>query len=220
MLDALYADALALLTDWRPPTAEAAVALDRTLRLLRDGGPAAMTRAHRAGHLTASALVLDSTGDRVLLCLHGQFRRWVQLGGHCEPDDRSLAGAARREATEESGIPGLWLDPTPIDLDIHPVSCQGRSLHHDVRFAAVAPAGAIERVSAESVELGWFRPDALPAPLADATAHLVAPALAVFGRSFPRGWAVAGESGDAAASVDAVTDTGAPPPPPAPRRSP
>ncbi|GIG89421.1 NUDIX hydrolase [Plantactinospora endophytica] len=182
MPDALYDDATALLTGWRPPTAEAAAALDRTLRLLREAGPAAMTRAHRAGHVTASALVLDATGTRVLLCLHGRFRRWVQLGGHCEPGDGTLAGAALREATEESGISGLWLDPTPIDLDIHEVSCQGGSLHYDVRFAAVAPAGAVERVSPESVELGWFPPDALPAPLAGATAQLVAPALAAFAR--------------------------------------
>ncbi|MGI5212214.1 NUDIX hydrolase [Plantactinospora sp. CA-290183] len=183
MLEALYADAVALLTDWRPPTPAARAALEETLRLLHDGGPAAMTRAHRAGHVTASALVLDATGERVLLCLHGRFRRWVQLGGHCEPEDLTLAGAALREATEESGIEGLRLDPVPIDLDIHPVACQGGSLHHDVRFAVVAPPGAVERVSPESVELGWFAPDALPEPLADATAQLVAPALASLRRS-------------------------------------
>jgi len=183
--EALYADTLTLLTDWRPPTAGAAAALDRTRRLL-DDGPVALTRAHRPGHVTASTLVLDSTGSRVLLCLHGRYRAWVQLGGHCEATDRTLAGAALREATEESGIDGLRLDPVPIDLDIHPVSCAGGSLHHDVRFAAFAPPGAVERVSTESVELGWFPPDALPEPLLDATEQLVAPALAAFRRSFPR----------------------------------
>ncbi|MEE6257615.1 NUDIX hydrolase [Plantactinospora sonchi] len=184
MLDSLHSDAVALLTAWQPANPTAADARDRTLKLLADG-PVAMTRAHRPGHVTASTLVVDATGSRVLLCLHGKYRRWAQLGGHCEPDDLTVAGAALREATEESGITGLRLDPVPIDVDIHPVSCQGGSFHHDVRFAAIAPPGAVERVSAESLELGWFAPDALPEQLLDATEQLVAPTLAAFAAAFP-----------------------------------
>jgi len=177
----LHADATALLNRWTPTSPAAAVARDRTLELLA-AGPVAMSRGHRAGHVTASALVLDATGRRVLLCLHGKFRKWVQLGGHCEPVDQALAAAALREATEESGIAGLVVDPEPIDVDIHPVACQGGSLHYDVRFAVLAPAGASERVSAESEALGWFPPDRLPEPLAHATEQLVAPALAALAR--------------------------------------
>ena len=47
-------------------------------------------------------------------------------------------------------------------------------MHYDVRFAALAPPGAVGRISAESRELAWFAPDALPAPLGDATDRLVA----------------------------------------------
>ncbi|MEV4808611.1 NUDIX hydrolase [Micromonospora avicenniae] len=179
---ALHADATALLTGWTPTSPAAGIARERTLALLA-AGPVAMSRAHRPGHVTASALILDDTGGRVLLCLHGKFHRWVQLGGHCEPGDRTLAGAALREATEESGIPGLRIDPVPIDVDIHPVTCQGGSLHYDVRFAIVAPAGAVEHVSDESTALGWFPPEQLPEPLADGTVQLVAPALAALRRS-------------------------------------
>lgn len=181
MPDALYADAVAVLTGWAPTSAAAADARDRTLRLLA-AGPVAVTRDHRLGHVTASALVLDPTGDRVLLCLHGKFHKWVQLGGHCEAGDLTLAGAALREATEESGIADLRLDPVPIDMDVHPVGCHGGSLHYDVRFAAIAPPGAVERLSAESAALRWFPPDRLPEPLADATERLVAPALAALRR--------------------------------------
>ncbi|MEV0805165.1 NUDIX hydrolase [Micromonospora sp. NPDC050200] len=181
---ALHADAVALLSGWAPTSPTAAEARDRTLELLA-AGPVALSRSHRPGHVTASALVLDAAGDRVLLCLHGKFRRWVQLGGHCEPTDRTLAGAALREATEESGIAGLAVDPVPIDVDIHPVACQGGSLHHDVRFAVFAPPGAVERVSDESEALGWFPPDRLPEPLASGTVQLVAPALAALRRRRP-----------------------------------
>ncbi|MFF5176025.1 NUDIX hydrolase [Micromonospora sp. NPDC000089] len=177
----LHGDATAVLSAWTPTSPAAAAARDRTLELLA-AGPAALGRGHRSGHVTASALVLDPTGSRVLLCLHGKLRRWVQLGGHCEPGDRTLAGAALREATEESGIPGLVVDPLPIDVDVHPVACQGGSLHYDVRFAVFAPAGAVERVSDESEALGWFPPDRLPEPLAGGTTQLVAPALAALRR--------------------------------------
>ncbi|WP_307804386.1 NUDIX hydrolase [Micromonospora echinofusca] len=178
----LHADVTALLTGWTPTSPAAAEARDRTLTLLA-AGPVAVTRAHRPGHVTASALIMDPGGGRVLLCLHGKFHRWVQLGGHCEPEDHTLAGAALREATEESGIAGLRIDPVPIDVDIHPVACQGGSLHYDIRFAVLAPAGAVERVSPESTALGWFPPDELPEPLAGGTRQLVAPALAALRRS-------------------------------------
>jgi 8-oxo-dGTP pyrophosphatase MutT (NUDIX family) len=176
MIEALYADARTVLSAWTPP-AVAADAHARTVDLLA-AGPAALTRTHRPGHVTASALVVRADG-RVLLCLHGRIGRWMQLGGHCEPGDATLAGAALREATEESGIAGLRLDPAPIDLDVHPVTCSGgRAHHHDVRFVALCPPGAVEQVSAESQALGWFAPDALPEPLADGTERLLAPALA------------------------------------------
>ncbi|MGC4757528.1 NUDIX hydrolase [Micromonospora trifolii] len=180
--EALHADATALLEGWQPTSPDAASARDRTLALLA-AGPVAMSRQHRPGHVTASALVLDSTGSRVLLCLHVKFGRWVQLGGHCEPTDQTLVGAALREATEESGIAGLRIDPVPIDVDVHQVQCQGGSAHYDVRFAVVAPPSAVEQVSDEAEELGWFPPDQLPEPLAGGTVQLIAPALAALRRS-------------------------------------
>ena len=43
--------------------------------------------------------MLDAAGDAVLLTLHAKARAWFQLGGHCEPGDLTLAGAALREAS-------------------------------------------------------------------------------------------------------------------------
>jgi 8-oxo-dGTP pyrophosphatase MutT (NUDIX family) len=180
--DGLHADAMRVLGGWRATTEEGDLCRKRALELLADG-PAAMTRAHRAGHVTASALVVDGDG-RLLLCLHGRLGKWMQLGGHCEPGDATLAEAALREATEESGIAGLTLDPDPIDVDVHDVRCgagdgtpAGPSTHYDVRFLVRCAAGATEQISDESAALEWFSADALPSPLASATARQIAPAL-------------------------------------------
>jgi 8-oxo-dGTP pyrophosphatase MutT (NUDIX family) len=179
----LYQNAVTVLSAWSSTSDAADLARKQTLDLLADG-PAAMTRAHRAGHVTASTLIIDAD-SRLLLCLHGRMNMWMQVGGHCEPGDATLAAAALREATEESGIAGLALDPDPIDVDIHPVRCRpaegepaGPTHHFDVRFLAVAPAGVTEQVSDESSALGWFTPDTLPTPLADGVLQQIAPALA------------------------------------------
>ena len=70
-------------------------------------------------------------------------------------------------------------------MDVHAVRCgagdgtpAGPSYHFDVRYVARCPAGAVERVSAESRALGWFPPDALPEPLASGVVQQIAPALA------------------------------------------
>jgi 8-oxo-dGTP pyrophosphatase MutT (NUDIX family) len=182
----LYSDAVRVLSGWAATSEEADVARKRTLELL-DDGPVALTRAHRAGHVTASTMIVGSD-RRLLLCLHGRMNLWMQLGGHCEPGDETLAAAALREATEESGLTGLRLDPVPIDVDIHPVRCAPgdggpatQSAHFDVRFVAFAPVGAVAQISDESAALAWFGAETLPTPLADGVAQQIAPALSRLG---------------------------------------
>jgi 8-oxo-dGTP pyrophosphatase MutT (NUDIX family) len=144
-----------------------------TTELLKQG-PQVMWREHDRAHITGSAIVVSPDRKRFLLCLHGKFNVWVQLGGHCEAGDATLAGVALREATEESGIAGLTVDPVPIDIDIHKVRCAGREcLHHDVIFAVYAPENAVEQVSEESHALGWFSADDLPSPLGTDTDRVI-----------------------------------------------
>ncbi|MFJ3199446.1 NUDIX hydrolase [Streptomyces sp. NPDC086989] len=123
----------------------------------------------RAGHITGSALVVDPVGERVLLTLHRKLGMWLQMGGHCEPEDTSIAGAALREAVEESGIAsGLTLLPGgPVRLDRHPIPAPC-NWHLDVQYAALAPAGAVAEVSEESLDVRWF-PYGEVAAVADAS---------------------------------------------------
>ncbi|MFF8877366.1 MULTISPECIES: NUDIX hydrolase [Streptomyces] len=126
--------------------------------------PDGMWKACADGHITASALVIDPSRGRVLLTLHRKLRMWLQMGGHCEPVDETLARAALREGTEESGIAGLTLLPGgPVRLDRHHTPC---AWHLDVQYAAVAPEGAVEAISDESLDLRWF-PYAEVADVAD-----------------------------------------------------
>ncbi|MFJ3983807.1 NUDIX hydrolase [Streptomyces fungicidicus] len=116
--------------------------------------PDGMWKACTDGHITASGLVIDPERGRVLLTLHRKLEMWLQMGGHCEPGDVSLAAAALREATEESGIAGLALVPGgPVRLDRHHTPC---AWHLDVQYAALAPAGAVEAISDESLDLRWL----------------------------------------------------------------
>lgn len=160
----LHADATRALAAWPPPDAAQGALRDSYVEHLRTH-PDALERSCLAGHLTASALVVEPGSGRALLTLHRKLGRWLQLGGHCEPADLSLAGAALREATEESGIDGLELRPSPVRLDRHLVPCAGPGssvAHLDVQYLAVAPSGARFEVSDESLDLRWFPLDDLP----------------------------------------------------------
>ncbi|BBC93787.1 NUDIX hydrolase [Streptomyces griseofuscus] len=118
--------------------------------------PDGMWKACHAGHVTASALVIDPERGRVLLTLHRKLRMWLQMGGHCEPGDATVAAAALREATEESGMAGLTLLPGgPVRLDRHPIPAPCH-WHYDVQYAALAPSGAVAAISDESLDLRWF----------------------------------------------------------------
>jgi 8-oxo-dGTP pyrophosphatase MutT (NUDIX family) len=127
------------------------------------------------GHVTASAIVLDHSGGRVLLTLHPRLGRWVQLGGHCDDGDEDIVAAALREATEESGIDALRIDPVLAAVHVHPVTCSlgVPTRHLDLQFVAHAPAGARIAISDESDDLQWWPADALPDGTDHALAYLV-----------------------------------------------
>jgi 8-oxo-dGTP pyrophosphatase MutT (NUDIX family) len=159
----LHASAVAALTDWRAPDPAQDTLRHAVLAFLA-ARPDGCLRECVPGHVTGSALVLDHTGSRALLTLHPRFGRWLQLGGHCEQNDADIVAAALREATEESGIDGLKIDPELAALHVHPVTCSlgVPTRHLDMQFIVHAPRDAEIAVSDESLDLRWWPLDALP----------------------------------------------------------
>jgi 8-oxo-dGTP pyrophosphatase MutT (NUDIX family) len=152
-----------ILTSFRPPTKEQLEARQRMLAFIEEHPIDAHLRSCVPGHLTASALIVDARGERALLTHHKKLGRWLQLGGHCD-GDANLANVALRECIEESGIDGLEIDATPVDLDVHwipPHKSDAGHWHLDTRFLVRAPAGARESITDESLELSWWSPDEL-----------------------------------------------------------
>lgn len=162
----LHENAARTLQEWSHPESAQCALRDEYLVFL-DEHPDAMSRTCAPGHLTASALVVDESRRNVLLTLHPKVGRWLQLGGHVEPEDASLQAAAVREAVEEGGIEPIWISEAPVRLDRHAVPCRavGMTHHLDCQYLAVVPDGSPAVISDESDDLQWFALDDLPAGL-------------------------------------------------------
>jgi len=133
---------------------------DATIALVAAGN-GAFSRAHFApGHVTASAFIVDRAAGRLLLHHHRRLNRWLQMGGHVEEDESTLA-AALREGAEESGLRDLALIGDGIfDIDVHAIPAgKGEPDHHhfDVRYVfATNEPSSIARDAAESNDLAWI----------------------------------------------------------------
>ena len=150
---------------------EAIAPLDRSglrkslaeMRSLLVERPEPLDRLTRPGHFTASALVVNTELDQILLLHHAKLKIWVQPGGHAD-GNANLMAVALREATEETGIAGLRIWPQAIDLDIHRVDppTEDAHLHYDVRFVVLAPQSPVLNANHESTAQRWVSADDLP----------------------------------------------------------
>jgi 8-oxo-dGTP pyrophosphatase MutT (NUDIX family) len=128
--------------------------------------------ANYHGHITGAAIVLSPDLTKVLLIHHGFLQRWLQPGGHWEPDEETPLMAAQREAEEETGVVidrYLPLDARmpllPLEISVHliperPSRNQPPHYHHDFRYVFVAATEELSRQVEEVSDAGWFAFDA------------------------------------------------------------
>lgn len=125
------------------------------------------SRATLAGHLTASAWVLDRTHMHAAMIHHRKLGRWLQPGGHIEDEDASWRAAAQREVTEEIGLTKFIARRDAghlFDVDVHSIPARldvPAHFHYDLRFLFVADFEATQSTGLklnadEAHDCRWF----------------------------------------------------------------
>lgn len=138
------ADVSALLDAFDPGRDARATRSVARMRDLLRRSPAPFDRtSYEPGHVTASGVVLSPDRTSVLLVYHRRLRRWLQPGGHIEPDDATVVAAASREVLEETGIEVAGGKiAAVVGVHVHPIPAaraEPPHWHHDVALAFRAP---------------------------------------------------------------------------------
>jgi len=122
-----------------------------------------LTRENGFAHVTASSMILNKEGDKVLMVFHNIYHSWSWTGGHADGETEPLQ-TALREAREETGIHGLKILGGLASVDILPVwghMKKGKhvSSHQHLNFSYLFEADEAEslRIKAdENSQVGWI----------------------------------------------------------------
>ena len=145
-------------------SSESDLAREKILEFITEHNDA-LHRTCVEGHLTGSAMIIESSYDRVLVMLHKKLGIWLQPGGHADGEGY-LSNVAVREAYEETGINNLALWTTAIDCDVHKIPEFGdekEHFHFDLTYLLLAPEKAVIKRNHESTDMRWVTLEELKA---------------------------------------------------------
>lgn len=122
---------------------------------------------------TASGLILNKEMNKILLIFHNKLQKWMQPGGHCEPNE-SPEETVIREVQEELGIKtsivsnnveklilseNEWAVPSPYCIlhEIIPASSKDvEHLHVDFFYILEAEETEISLEDGKILDAKWF----------------------------------------------------------------
>ncbi len=153
-------DLITELKSYSPIQGEDITCVDRFIYLLQSDR--CFYRDHfEPGHITGSALLLNVTGNQILMNHHKSLNMWLNFGGHCDGEEDVLA-VAIRETMEESGITAIKpATPDIIDIDIHEIPANAKKdepehCHYDIRYIMQMTGEQDAVISDESLALKWM----------------------------------------------------------------
>lgn len=140
-----------------------AASLSVPVKLLTEGAGLA-SRSHLPMHVTVGALLVRG-GAEVLLIDHLAYGILLQPGGHLEPTDSTLIGAAVRELVEETGVDPTGLVPTsqvPVYVEYgqvpaRPEKGEPEHFHLDVGYSFVTASADVGLIQESEVRgATWY----------------------------------------------------------------
>jgi len=176
-------DLLAALATHVPSDADEAASLVR-IRALLEAPDDPFARSNPVGHITGSAVVARPDGSAFLLVHHRKLGRWLQPGGHVDPDDASVLATALREVREETGLVAVVpaLAGRVFDVDVHAIPARPKEPaheHFDVRYLVTTTEPDVSADLAEVRAIAWYSlADALAAGADASLARALRKALA------------------------------------------
>lgn len=137
--------------------------LTEPLRLLAEGQGFASRRTFPM-HVTAGALLVRDSAE-VLLIEHLSYGITLQPGGHLEPTDATLVGAAMRELAEETGIDlgrivPVSMHPAYVEfgrVPARPAKDEPAHYHLDIGYAFATADAEVGRIQESEVTgAAWY----------------------------------------------------------------